>query len=361
MKSVLFFSSFCSYCCFGSLFFILLHSVNIQNACLTTQAFLIPFPSSSSTGNSGIGSPRFQTSQPDSAIKSALYSSTTYQEDFDIGQRIREGLLMRWPASEIERVLDSWDRMVDDKPFADDETLRYAASYMDDLDSRPWHDVKEKQYEWLQKLEENVEVIQNELKEALENKKDLEKKGTNVWVSAARDEGAAYGPNWKTLVLQDREWDEKNEKFFPETTKILKSLNAPTVEVFFAKQDKKTGIQSHSDGCNFILTAHLGLDVPENDCWIKVGKEKRNWKNGETLIFDTHYLHETYNESKTKDRYVLLMRFWHPQVTKQEQEALSFVFKALEGPQAMTDMDFDFLENLATGQLRERGFESEEA
>jgi hypothetical protein len=354
----MFLSSSC-FCCFGALFFILL-SLCPSQTITKVDAFLLP--STHISSSSPQGSIALKTSTITSSSSSVpRFSSTTYQEDFDIGQRIREGLLMRWPASEIERVLDSWDRMVDDNDFKDEESLRYAASYMNDLDSRPWHDVKEKQYEWLQKLEENVEIIQNELKEALENKKDLEKKGTNVWVGAARDEGAAYGPNWKTLVLQDREWDEKNTKFFPETTKLLQSLNAPTVEVFFAKQDKKTGIESHSDGCNFILTAHLGLDVPENDCWIKVGKEKRMWKNGETLIFDTHYLHETYNESKTKDRYVLLMRFWHPQVTKQEQEALSFVFKALEGPQEMTDMDFDFLESLANDQLKERGFESQEA
>lgn len=42
------------------------------------------------------------------------------------------------------------------------------------------------------------------------------------------------------------------------------------MEAFFAKQAPKTGIAPHSDGCNFILTAHLGLDVPEGKCWIKV-------------------------------------------------------------------------------------------
>lgn len=115
------------------------------------------------------------------------------------------------------------------------------------------------------------------------------------------------------------------------------------MEVFFAKQSPKTGIQPHSDGCNFILTAvrtgltrtgmhmhtnhscvqrighpsiythrrrrldsftymhlyskkctqHLGLDVPEGQSWIKVGGQKREWKNGKAMAFDTHYFHET--------------------------------------------------------------------
>lgn len=30
----------------------------------------------------------------------------------------------------------------------------------------------------------------------------LEKTGNNVWIGALTSEGAAYGPDWKTLVLQ---------------------------------------------------------------------------------------------------------------------------------------------------------------
>jgi hypothetical protein len=103
----------------------------------------------------------------------------------------------------------------------------------------------------------------------------------------------------QTLVLQDRAWDETNTRIFPKTTQLLKDIGvrtrldlscfshvylligigplshpsnqlpayppsthqpnqtqqAPTVEVFFAKQGGKTGIQPHSDGCNFVLTA----------------------------------------------------------------------------------------------------------
>lgn len=107
----------------------------------------------------------------------------------------------------------------------------------------------------------------------------------------------------QTLVLQDRKWDETNSRIFPKTTQLLQdigvrfrirlspclawtfmnsasasawpalcllmyhtharhvtnttqhNMKAPTVEVFFAKQSPKTGIQPHSDGCNFVLTA----------------------------------------------------------------------------------------------------------
>lgn len=44
--------------------------------------------------------------------------------------------------------------------------------------------------------------MQEELKEALSMGPALEQSGNNIWVGAANVEGAAYGPDWKTLVLQ---------------------------------------------------------------------------------------------------------------------------------------------------------------
>lgn len=49
-------------------------------------------------------------------------------------------------------------------------------------------------------------MVQQELKEALAMGEMLEKTGNNVWVGALTSEGAAYGPDWKTLVLQVLEW-----------------------------------------------------------------------------------------------------------------------------------------------------------
>jgi hypothetical protein len=104
---------------------------------------------------------------------------------------------------------------------------------------------------------------------------------------------------------------------------------APTLEVFFAKQDGKTGIASHTDNSNFIQTTHLGVDVPEGECWIKVGDHTREWKNGKIIICDTSFMHETQNNSE-KDRYVLIMRHWHPEVTPIERIANEFLFAALD-------------------------------
>jgi Aspartyl/Asparaginyl beta-hydroxylase len=48
---------------------------------------------------------------------------------------------------------------------------------------------------------------------------------------------------------------------------------------------------------------------------MQVGTEKRNWYNGKLCIFDTSFVHSTSNESAERDRTVLLIRFFHPEVS----------------------------------------------
>ena len=99
--------------------------------------------------------------------------------------------------------------------------------------------------------------------------------------------------------------------------------------VRFARQRPGTAVARHSDGRNFVLTAHLGLSVPSptsgSDCWISVAGEKRRWREGEVLVLDTSFHHETANESR-EPRDVLIVDFWHPELTPAEIEALEFIY-----------------------------------
>jgi len=207
-----------------------------------------------------------------------------------------------------------------------------ASSYIDGLSAIPYHDVHNGQFSWLERLEEESERIKCELKLALANH-ELSTLGNSIWAPAARDDAVAYGPNWRTLVLQDRcQWEEVNCRLFPNTTEILKAAKCPSVEVFFARQPPNTGIKPHTDNTNFILTAHIGIDVPEQLAWMQVGEFKKYWVNGEGLVADTSFIHSTANESDDKDRYVLIVRFWHPELTDTECQALQFLFEALDEP-----------------------------
>lgn len=254
--------------------------------------------------------------------------------------QLKSAVVSKFGAKKVQRVLQSLDNVQEDRLLdVEHEGLgkQEANSFIEGIGAKPWHDTAD--FPWCARLEENYETIRDELRAALtaEGSEKLAKDGNNAWVPAVNQDALAYGPDWRTLVLQDRSWDEQNTKLFPKTTAILRestgdaASDVPSVEAFFARQSPGTGISPHTDFCNFILTAHLGLEIPEGDCWIQVGNEKRSWENGKTMVFDTSFMHSTANDGET-DRYVLLLRVWHPELTAVERDALSFVFRAVEDP-----------------------------
>ena len=138
------------------------------------------------------------------------------------------------------------------------------------------------------------------------------------------------GTGWTAFRLQRfGMWIEDNCALFPKTTKSLKSLSIPFASrgVMFAKQKPFSGVAPHSDGRNFILTGHLGLKIPKEieKCWIKVGGEKVSWKSNELIIFDTSFIHETMNDTD-EDRYVMILDFWHPELTQTERDCLQYIY-----------------------------------
>ncbi|KAK3268601.1 hypothetical protein CYMTET_22904 [Cymbomonas tetramitiformis] len=215
------------------------------------------------------------------------------------------------------------------KDWGEQGGLQMASSYIEDLRTDAWHDVAE--YDWAHRLESEAETVQRELENALATP-SFDSKGNRIWATASRSDAMAYGPDWRTLVLQDRgRWDDKNAELFPQTSKLVQKLQIPSSECFFAVQRAHTGIKSHTDFTNFLLTAHLGLKIPEGNLWIKCGNETRDWEEKKMLIMDTSFMHSTENNTD-EDRYVLIFRFWHPDLTVLEKEALQFIFDSLDNP-----------------------------
>lgn len=240
-----------------------------------------------------------------------------------------------WGATAAPRVLASLRRSQAGNDFVKQwpgKGLQHASSYIEGLSAEPFPDPHSGPYPWLEAVEAAAGDILAEFREVTADAEALAAKGNDVWVPAAREEALSYGPDWRTLVLQDRGiWEPVNSRLFPRTTKIFTSLQAPTLEVFFARQVAGTGIKSHTDYVNFVQTSHLGLDIPEGDCWIKVGDHTRQWQQGRVLTMETSFMHETANNTD-RDRVVLIMRHYHPQVTPLERRALQFVFDCLDNP-----------------------------
>lgn len=206
-----------------------------------------------------------------------------------------------------------------------------AESHLTGLEAIPFHEgaLRESAHPWAAGLETHWTDVREELAAALAADQ-LE------WAAACREEATAYGPQWSTLVLQDRTWHAGNVARFPKTVALLTGgvdgvPPVPTVEVFFARQAPGSGIAEHTDGCNFILTSHLAIMAEPDKAYIDVGGERRYWEEGKVMVFDTSYIHSTMNTSENS-RYVLLLRLWHPGVTEVEREALGWIFAALEDP-----------------------------
>ena len=63
---------------------------------------------------------------------------------------------------------------------------------------------------------------------------------------------------------------------------------------------------------------------------MKVGEETKCWENGVGLTADTSFVHSTSNDSDDADRYVLIVRHWHPELTAMERLGVRFLFDAFE-------------------------------
>ena len=196
-----------------------------------------------------------------------------------------------------------------------------------------------------------------------QNAQTLSEQGNNVWSAALTEEAAAnYGRGWKTLVLMDRGvWDETNVQFFPQTARAIHEAGVPAVEVFFARMDPWATIPTHSDQTNFVLTSHLGIQIPsttttttttpsndDNDdddnnkdttrrryCELRVGNQVEAWQAGHVMVFDTSLQHNAVNWTP-EPRTILMMRVWHPELTTIEKQALQFIWDCLDVPELAT-------------------------
>ena len=162
---------------------------------------------------------------------------------------------------------------------------------------------------------------------------------------------------WKTLVLLNRgQWDDTNAKLFPITSKAIHKSGVPVAEAFFASMKPQTSIKPHSDFTNFVLTSHIPLVIPENGnnkCRLSVGDETRQWIEGKVILFDTSIYHDAVNDSEEM-RYILMLRVWHPDLTKEERGALQLIYDCLEIPELLsTDPGTVFMAEQRANMMRE--------
>lgn len=175
------------------------------------------------------------------------------------------------------------------------------------LEARPWRERSE--FEGIAILEANWETIRDEVFSARER------------AFQRFDDGTPHSGDWNALYLRyGARPVEENRPLVPRSVEIANSLPRVGVMAMISALNPGAHIAPHCGVHNFRMTAHLGLRIPDG-CTFRVAGETRTWREGECLVFDDSFEHEVWNRG-TGTRYVLLIDFWHPQLTEAEVAVL---------------------------------------
>ncbi len=217
-------------------------------------------------------------------------------------------------------------------------------------------------------LEGAVDVIHQELLRL--RRSELSSSGTRT--GNTLDGGLVAGGEWLEYVFWSRGAEnEAHTRRCPRTAELMRNVEQAISmthgQVQFSILTAGGRLRPHSGATNLRLTAHLPLVVPEgNRAGIRVGGHERQWVEGQMLVFDDAFVHEAWNpevrqqleasgdaktgsegggeeeggvcgprktECKTDDsdtdapgawltldtRVILLMNFWHPELTEEDK------------------------------------------
>ena len=96
---------------------------------------------------------------------------------------------------------------------------------------------------------------------------------------------------------------------------------------FFSALSPGTHITPHYGPTNKKLRCHFPLFVPKDKAWLRVADRKVYLEEGVPVIFDDSFEHEAGNDDSESPRVVLIVDFWHPDLTDEEVKFLGFINK----------------------------------
>ncbi|ALC41294.1 Asph [Drosophila busckii] len=93
-------------------------------------------------------------------------------------------------------------------------------------------------------------------------------------------------------------------------------------QVKFSAMQAHTHVWPHCGPTNTRLRAHLTLQAPQPELTrLRVAQQERTWHEGDLLIFDDSFEHEVWHNG-TQLRLVLIVDFWHPDLSPQQRQRL---------------------------------------
>ena len=137
---------------------------------------------------------------------------------------------------------------------------------------------------------------------------------------------------WTAIhLIQNGEPVEANARHCPKTIALLARLDQPQIRgaapnAMFSLLAPRTRIPPHTGVANTRLVCHLPLIVPPN-CGFRVGASTREWKIGESFVFDDTIEHEAWNDSDEL-RVVFIFDLWQPSLSAEERSAIAAIISA---------------------------------
>ena len=116
----------------------------------------------------------------------------------------------------------------------------------------------------------------------------------------------------------------------PRSLEVVRGLpglcvDYPWGDAIFSVQGAHSRLPPHCSVDSLRVRCHLALRIPP-EVGIRVGGEARQWQEGKCLLFEDAYRHEVWNNSDVR-RIVMIVDFWHPDLTEIEVRALTAGFR----------------------------------
>ncbi len=230
-------------------------------------------------------------------------------------------------AEQTPRFREALDILSGEKPMFVQQPTNF---YYPGLPQNPFFDPAG--FGWAASMEAAAPAIRAELEAVLGAETGLEPYVKAEDGRPNRGHALLGDPRWSAYHLFDGgEWHADHAARCPATMAALSRVPMPRIGIrspsaFFSVLRPHTHIPAHNGMLNTRLICHLPLIVPA-DCRLRVGNEIRTVESGTLMIFDDSIEHEAWNDSD-ETRTVLIFEIWRPELSAQEQIALTALFEA---------------------------------
>ena len=217
------------------------------------------------------------------------------------------------------------------------------------LRAKPFWDASE--FPWVRDLEARAACIRGELLQL----RDEGRSGFQPYRSPAGRRIPRAGDGIGTAGTDAGQWNvfylflhgmdfAENRERAPLTTAAVEAVPQQYHHAFFSSTAPGTHITSHHGPTNKKLRLQLPLICEEGANRLRVGEETAVLKEGRAIIFDDSFDHEAWN-SGTSSRLILILDFWHPDLTPKERNFFAFLqrasMRAVRKAQALPDESND--------------------